>query len=246
MGTTSQRKEMVMKIKSLSTFMEKFYIPMLNKYAYHLPHVILLGKNECVKIRRDSLLHGDIETIRDYAERLSFEFDKEIMSSHFGNSLSLSMEGVSVRFIPKNVEKVIVGRNVGYDNNLIKSDKSQFHSHLSDSKIKNSGSTNQHMNVLLNYMKTNSYLRTGGTLYCNCDGAAKQYRCSNALYYLSCLATKFAIHIDRAISAPGHGKDVVDGLNAVDKHYLKQLMRRTMSAHDNNVDSKKNQNTYNR
>ena len=49
------------------------------------------------------------------------------MSSHFGNSLSLSMEGVSVRFIPKNVEKVIVGRNIGYDNNLIKSDKSQFH-----------------------------------------------------------------------------------------------------------------------
>ena len=76
-------------------------------------------------------------------------------------------------------------------------------------------------------------------MYCNFDGAAKQYRCSNELFYLYCLATKYAIHIDREISAPGHGKDVVDGLNAVDKHYLKQVMQRTMSAHDNNVDSKK-------
>ena len=92
---------------SLCLFFAKFYILMLNKYAYHLPHVILLGKNECVKIRSDSLQYGDIETIRDYAERLSFEFDKEIMSSHFGNSLSLSMEGVSVRFIPKNIENLL-------------------------------------------------------------------------------------------------------------------------------------------
>ena len=43
-----------------------------------------------------SLKPGDIETTRDYAERLSFELNNEIMSQHFGNSISLSMEGVSV------------------------------------------------------------------------------------------------------------------------------------------------------
>ena len=30
--------------------------------------------------------------------------------------------------------------------------------------------------------------------------------------------------IDQGISAPGHGKEVVDGLNAVEKRYIYQLM----------------------
>ena len=113
---------------------------MLNKYAYHLPHVILLGKNECSKIRKESLKIGDVETIRDYAERLSFDFDNEIMSQHFGNSLSLSMEGVFVRYIQKTSVK---------SNNLNNVSKSEFYSHMSESKIQNAGSTNQHMNTLV-------------------------------------------------------------------------------------------------
>jgi len=36
---------------------------------------------------------------------------------------------------------------------------------------------------------------------------------------LSVLACRFGISIDRAIGAPGHGKDVVDALNATDKVY---------------------------
>ena len=34
----------------------------------------------------------------------------------------------------------------------------------------------------------------------------------------------YSIIIYRGISAPGHGKEVVDGLNAVDKRYIYQLM----------------------
>ena len=34
----------------------------------------------------------------------------------------------------------------------------------------------------------------------------------------------YSIIIDRGISAPGHGKEVVDGLNTVDKIYIYQLM----------------------
>ena len=32
--------------------------------------------------------------------------------------------------------------------------------------------------------------------------------------------------MDREISAPGHGKDVLDGLNAIVKFYLKEKMNR--------------------
>ena len=38
------------------------------------------------------------------------------------------------------------------------------------------------------------------------------------------MSQTYSIIIDRGISAPVHGKEVVDGLNAVDKRYIYQLM----------------------
>ena len=41
---------------------------------------------------------------------------------------------------------------------------------------------------------------------------------------MSLMSHCYSIIIDRDISAPGHGKEVVDGINAVDKRYIYQLM----------------------
>ena len=41
---------------------------------------------------------------------------------------------------------------------------------------------------------------------------------------MSVIAQTYSLVIDRGISAPGHGKEVVDELNAVDKRYIYQLM----------------------
>ena len=41
---------------------------------------------------------------------------------------------------------------------------------------------------------------------------------------MSVISQTYSIIIDRGISTPGHGKEVVDGLNAVDKRYIYQLM----------------------
>ena len=41
---------------------------------------------------------------------------------------------------------------------------------------------------------------------------------------MSVVSQCYSIIIDRGISAPGNGKEVVDGLNAVDKRYIYQLM----------------------
>ena len=41
---------------------------------------------------------------------------------------------------------------------------------------------------------------------------------------MSVMSQTYSIIIDRGISAPGHGKEVVDGLNAVDNHYIYQFM----------------------
>jgi hypothetical protein len=44
------------------------------------------------------------------------------------------------------------------------------------------------------------------------------------LYFLSVLAVEHGIIIDWAIGAPGHGKDIVDGINAIDKEFLRSKM----------------------
>ena len=38
------------------------------------------------------------------------------------------------------------------------------------------------------------------------------------------MSQTYSIIIDRGISAPGHGKELVDGINEVDKHYIYQLI----------------------
>ena len=58
----------------------------------------------------------------------------------------------------------------------------------------------------------------------NTDGCAEQYRCASALYLMSVMSQTYSIIIDRCLRAPGHGKEVVDGLNDVDKRYIYQLM----------------------
>ena len=41
---------------------------------------------------------------------------------------------------------------------------------------------------------------------------------------MSVLPQSYSIIIDQGISAPVHGKEVVDGLNAIEKLYMYQLM----------------------
>ena len=56
-------------------------------------------------------------------------------------------------------------------------------------------------------------------------GCAKQYRCSIPYYLMSYLSKSYQIVLDRAVDTPGHGRDVVDGLNSVQKRYLATCLR---------------------
>ena len=58
----------------------------------------------------------------------------------------------------------------------------------------------------------------------NTDGCIKQYICPSALYLMSVMSQCYSVIIEQGISEPGNGKEVVDGLNAVDKCYIYQLM----------------------
>ena len=59
------------------------------------------------------------------------------------------------------------------------------------------------------------------TLWEDTDGCDNQYRCDLAIYLMTVLPYPYGIIMDEAINAPGHGNNVVDGLNATDIIYLK-------------------------
>ena len=78
---------------------------------------------------------------------------------------------------------------------------------------------------MISLLKNKQVLTTSlSTIWENNDGFAEQYRCASALYLMSVMSQTYSIIIDRGISAPGHGKEVVDGLNAVDNRYIYQLI----------------------
>ena len=58
----------------------------------------------------------------------------------------------------------------------------------------------------------------------NTDGCTEQYRCASALYLISVMSQCYSIIIDLGISAHGHGIEVLNELNVVDKCYIYQLM----------------------
>ena len=58
--------------ENIITFHEKYYKDAIDKLAYHLPHVKILGTNHVGLRRRNALLlrrdKKDIKSRRDYAE----------------------------------------------------------------------------------------------------------------------------------------------------------------------------------
>ena len=61
------------------------------------------------------------------------------------------------------------------------------------------------------------------TIWGNTDGCTEQYICATSLYLMLVLSQSHSIIFDWAISAPEHGKEVVDGINSVDKRYMYKL-----------------------
>ena len=58
----------------------------------------------------------------------------------------------------------------------------------------------------------------------NTDGCYDQYICALSLYLMSVMFKYYSVVIDRDISAPENCKEVVDGLNVIDKRYIYQLI----------------------
>ena len=78
------RKELVITETKISDFHTSFYIPDIQKLAFHLPHVRVLDTNHCGEMRHTAFkrreLFQDVLCCRDYAERVVARFANQIQS----------------------------------------------------------------------------------------------------------------------------------------------------------------------
>ena len=94
------RKEIVIMETIIFEFHTSFYVPAIQKLAFRLPHVRILGTNHCGEMRftafKRSELFQDVLCRRDYAERLVAIFSNQIQSEYYGGNIFASIEGIEL------------------------------------------------------------------------------------------------------------------------------------------------------
>ena len=77
-----------------------FYIPDIQKLAFHLPHVSILGTNHCGKMLHTAFkrreLFQDVFCRRDYAERVLASFANQIQYEYYGGNRSVPIKGITL------------------------------------------------------------------------------------------------------------------------------------------------------
>ena len=78
------RKELVRMETTIYDFNTSFYIPATQKTAFHLPHVLILGTNNCGEMRHKAFKRHEIFQYvlchRDYSDRVVTNFANQIQS----------------------------------------------------------------------------------------------------------------------------------------------------------------------
>ena len=130
----------------------------------------------------------------DFTEALTIIHNEETQYNHFGRSVNVSIEGCTVHYChPSDESKQFL----------------DFHSFMSDDTTQMASTVYFHMDMLIQKLMDSKIISKGGRVLYQTDGCAKQYKCDTAIYFMSLLATKHEIVVDRAISASGHVKSLV-------------------------------------
>ena len=85
---------------TISDFCTSFYIPAIQKMAFCLPHVRILGTNHYSELRRTAFKRResfqDVLCRRDYAERAVSSFANQIKSEYYGGNIYVSIEVIAL------------------------------------------------------------------------------------------------------------------------------------------------------
>ena len=92
------RKELVMMETTISDIHTSFYIPAIQKLAFCLPYLRILGANHCGAMRHTAFkrheLFQDVLCRCEYAYRVFSSFAHQIQSKYYGVNRSGSIEGI--------------------------------------------------------------------------------------------------------------------------------------------------------
>ena len=131
----------------------------------------------------------------------------------------MSIEGIALEHFSAAPQSYIMSSTLSRQRHAV------FHYFLSDDSKQDAATTTAHRKLFISLLKNKKLLTTSlSTIWKNTDGCAEQYRFASALYLMSVMSQTYSIMIYCGISAPGHGKEVVEVLNVFYKRYIYQLM----------------------
>ena len=100
-----------------------------------------------------------------------------------------------------------------------------FQSFLSDDGKLDASTTTAHSEHFVSLLKNQKLLIPYLSTICeSTDGCAEQYICASEVLLMSLMSQCYSVITDQDINAPGHVKEVVDGLKDVYKRYMYQFM----------------------
>ena len=139
---------------TVSDFHSSFYTQAIQKLAFNLPHVCILGTNHCGEIRctafKQHELFQDVLCLRDYAERVVSSFGNQIQSEYYGGNISVSIEVIALEHVSAAPQADIMSYT------LLRQRHAVFHSFLSHNGKQDAATTTSHSKRLISLLKKNS------------------------------------------------------------------------------------------
>ena len=145
------RKELIMMETTIPDFHTSLYIPSIQKVAFHLPHVFILGTNHCGEMQHTAFKRSesfqDVLCRCDYADRLVARFDNPIQSEYYGRNRSVSIEDIVLEHFSTAPKVYIKSSTISCQRHAV------FHYYLSDDIKQDAANTTAHIKRLISLLK---------------------------------------------------------------------------------------------
>ena len=143
---------------TISDFHKSFYIPAIQNLAFHLPHVCILGTNNCGGLWRTAFkqreLFQDVLCRRDYAERVVASFANQIQSEYYGGNRSVYIEGIALETFSAAPQADINSSTLSRPRNAV------FNYFSSDDSKQDADTTTSHIKPLISLLKEKKLMTT--------------------------------------------------------------------------------------
>ena len=171
---------------TIYNFHTSFYIPAIQKLAFHIPHIQILGTNHCGdSFRTKFKCHKSFQDVlfhRYYYERVDDSFPPKIQPESYCGNRFMSIEGILLENLSELSLTEIKASTESYPRHAL------FHYFLSDDSKQDTTTTTAHIKFLIELLQEQKLLTsTLRTIWENTDGCADQYICASEPYLISFL-----------------------------------------------------------